>query len=153
MRAEILLVLARISLTIVIFLCLRSGLNIWAHSGGEDRFLSMLLAGGDDEPSFSWAVRHARLHFGREALLLAGVILGVACILFSPTENRTPHSWFLMLVLLTAATGGHWIAGLATGADTLPSPLAMQNHIGNTFFSLLVLVLSAKEFFSDKRGL
>ena len=151
MRAEILLVLARISLTIVIFLCLRSGLNIWAHSGGEDRFLSMLHAGAGAEPSFGWAIMHARLHFGREAILLCGAILGVTSILFSSALNRTPHTWFLMLVLLVAATGGHWIAGLTTGADTLPSAKAMQNHVGNTVCALLVLVFSAKDFFSDKR--
>jgi len=153
MKNTTLILLARLSLLIVILLCLRSGLNIWAHSGGEDRFVSMLRTAAGSEAGSSWAILHAQLHFGREAILLVGTIMCAAIILFSPAEARTPRSWTIMAVLLLAATGGHWISGVSNGAELLPSATAAQNHIGNTVFSVLALILSAKDFFGHNQAL
>ena len=150
-KSTTLLTLARLCLLVAICLTLRSAWNIWGHAGGEDRLMGMLLVATPPAIDNSWAVLHSRLHFGREAILLFATMIAAAMILFAPARLRTPHLWMLMLVLLVAATGGHWLSALTTGADPMPSPPAAQNHLGNTVFSLLALLLSAKEFFSPTR--
>ena len=144
------LLVGRLCLAVAIFLTLRSAWNIWGHSGGEDRLIGMLLIEAAPDIDNSWAVLHARLHFGREALLLLGAFAAAAIIMFSPARLRTPHGWLVMFVLLTAATGGHWLAAIATGADPIPSARAAQNHIGNSLFSVLALLFSAKDFFTRR---
>ena len=143
--------IARACFIVAALLSVRSAVNIWGHAGGADNFLTGLIAAVGAENADGFTVSHARLHFGREALLAFGAVIGSALILFSPASARNGFSWAVLAVLLAAQTGGHWRSALHTGADPTPSATALQNHVGNAAFAALTLAFSAAPFFARRR--
>ncbi|MDG2316153.1 MAG: hypothetical protein P8M36_04470 [Gammaproteobacteria bacterium] len=119
---------------------LRSVYFTWSHIG-SDLFLLT--------PESPLALTHSWHHFFRELFGDFGAMIGVLILLWLPSSNRSPKTWWVMLVLLLGFYAPFWVGAPFMIELAAPNIDAEIQHVIMALPPLVAVFLVRKDFYSS----